>query len=109
MPQPLHPKIDQMPRQAVYSLASRQGDQEKKEAIVRNYNGQPKQELLQLIRLEFPLAEEDKRHPNFAAHALSFLKRAREMMKNSLCVPSEEEKKHLKSILAQLNALLEKR
>jgi hypothetical protein len=109
MPQTLHPKIDQMPRQAVYSLASRQGDQEKKEAIVRNYNGQPKQELLQLIRLQFPLAEEDKRHPNYAAHAFAFLKRAREMMKHSLCVPSEEEKRQLRNILTQLNALLEKR
>jgi hypothetical protein len=109
MPQTLHPKIDQMPRQAVYSLASRQGDHEKKEAIVRNYNGQPKQELLHLIRLEFPLAEDDKRHPNFASHALSFLKRARDMMKNPLCVPSEEEKRQLKTILTQLNSLLEKR
>jgi hypothetical protein len=59
--------------------------------------------------LEFPLSEDDKRHPNFAAHALSFLKRARDMMKNSLCVPSEEEKKQLRTILIQLNALLEKR
>ena len=109
MPQGLHGKIDQMPRQAVYSLASRQGAMEKKEAIVRNYNGQAKQELLQLIRIEFPLAEEDKRHPNFAAHAISFLKRAREMVKNPLCVPSEEEKKQLQTLLAQVTHLLEKR
>ncbi len=109
MPEALHVKIDQMPRQAVYSLASRQGSMEKKEAIIRNYNGQAKQELLQLIRIEFPLAEEDKRHPNYAAHAISFLKRAREMMKNSLCVPSEEEKKQLKTLLTQVTTLLEKR
>jgi hypothetical protein len=109
MPQTLHPKIDQMPRQAVYTLASRQGDHERKEAIVRNYNGQPKQELLQLIRLQFPLADDDKRHPNYASHALLFLKRAREMMKNSLCVPSEDEKRQLRNVLTQLNALLEKR
>jgi len=109
MPEALHVKIDQMPRQAVYSLASRQGSIEKKEAIVRNYNGQAKQELLQLIRIEFPLAEEDKRHPNYAAHAIAFLKRAREMMKNSLCVPSEEEKKQLKTLLTQVTTLLEKR
>jgi hypothetical protein len=109
MPEALHVKIDQMPRQAVYSLASRQGSIEKKEAIVRNYNGQAKQELLQLIRIEFPLAEEDKRHPNYAAHAIAFMKRAREMMKNSLCVPSEEEKKQLKTLLTQVTTLLEKR
>jgi hypothetical protein len=109
MPQPLQVKIDQMPRQAVYSLASRLGPMEKKETIVRNYNGQAKQELLQLIRIEFPLADEDKRHPNFASHAIVFLKRAREMMKNSLCVPSEEEKKQLQTLLVQISALVEKR
>jgi len=109
MPQLLHPKIDQMPRQAVYTLASRQGAQEKKEEIVRNYNGQPKQELLQIIRLEFPLAEDDKRAPNYAAHALIFLKKAREMIKNPLCVPSNEEKTQLKTLLTQLHSILEKR
>jgi hypothetical protein len=109
MPQALHAKIDQMPRQAVYSLASRQGPIEKKEEIVRNYSGQAKQELLALIRDAFPLAEDDKRHPNYASHAISFLKRAREMVKNPLCVPSEVEKKQLQHLLAQLAALLEKR
>ena len=109
MPTLLHPKIDQMPRQAVYSLASRQGPLEKKETIVRNYSGQAKQDLLKLIRIEFPLSEDDKRHPNFASHAITFLKRAREMMKNPLCVPSEEEKKQLTNILTQLSVLVEKR
>lgn len=109
MPTALHSKIDQMPRQAVYSLASRQGSLEKKEAIVRNYNGQAKQELLQLIRIEFPLAEDDKRHPNFAEHAIAFMRRAKDMVKNPLCVPSAEEKKQLHALLLQVTALLEKR
>lgn len=109
LPQTLHAKLDQMPRQAVYSLASRNGSFERKEAIVRNYNGQAKQELLQLIRLEFPLDEEDKRHPNFAFHAIAFLRKAKEMMKNPLCVPSEEEKKQLNNLLLQLQVLLDKR
>lgn len=109
MPQILHPKIDQMPRQAVYSLASRQGPMEKKEEIVRNYRGQTKQDLLQIIRLEFPLADDDQRHPNFASHAISYLKRAHEMIRNSLCVPSEVEKRELKKLLATLSTLLDKR
>jgi hypothetical protein len=109
MPQPLHLKIDQMPRQAVYSLASRQGTLEQKESIVRNYNGQAKQELLTLIRHQFPLAEDDRRHPNYAAHAIIFLKRSREMLKNPLCVPSEEEKKQIAHLLTQLHTLLDKR
>lgn len=108
LPQTLHTKLDQMPRQVVYSLASRSGDYEKKEAIVKNYSGQPKQELLNLIRLEFPLAEEDKRLPHFTSHAISFLKRAREMLKNPLCLPREEEKRQIQNLLAQIQALVEK-
>jgi hypothetical protein len=108
MPASLHPQIDQMPRQVVYSLASRLGSLEKKEAIVKNYSGQPKQELLHLIRSEFPLAEDDKRLPNLASHAVSFLKRARETLKNSLCTPSSEEKKQLQSLLSQIKSLIEK-
>lgn len=106
LPQTLHTKLDQMPRQAVYSLASRTGSLEKKETIVKNYAGQPKQELLKLIRLEFPLPEDDKRSPPFAAHAISFLKRAREMLKSPYCTPREEEKRQLQNLLAQLQSLI---
>jgi hypothetical protein len=108
MPPSLHPKIDQMPRQVVYSLASRLGSLDKKEAIVKNYSGQPKQELLHLIRTEFPLAEDDKRLPNLTSHAMSFLKRAKETLKNPLCLPTIEEKKQLQQLLSQVKALIEK-
>lgn len=108
MPQTLHPKIDQMPRQVVYNLASRSGPLEKKEEIIKNYNGQTKQELLNLIRVEFPLANEDKRLPHFASHALNFLKRARELLKNPHCSLLEEEKRQLKNLLAQVQSLIEK-
>lgn len=109
MPQVLHAKMDQMPRQAIYSLASRRGPEETKKKIIEEYNGQAKQELLKLIRSALPLEEDDKRHPNFASHAISFMKRAREMVKNPLCVPSEEEKRQIQTLLAQLSVLLEKR
>ena len=108
LPSTLHTKLDQMPRQVVYSLASRAGSYEKKESIVRNYNGQPKQELLSLIRIEFPLGEDDRRLPHFASHAINFLKRAREMLKNPLCTVREDEKRQLKNLLSQLQVLIEK-
>lgn len=108
MPQALHSKIDQMPRQVIYSLASRAGDAAKKEELVRNYSGQTKQELLNLIRQEFPLDETDKRLPNLAAHAITFLKRAREMLKKQICVPSSAEKKTLQELIAQLHDLIQK-
>jgi hypothetical protein len=108
LPQSLHTKLDQMPRQAVYSLASRSGEMEKKELIVKNYSGEPKQEILKLIRLEFPLDEEDKRLPNFTYHAISFLKKARESLKNQNCRPKDEEKKVLNHLLKQIQNLLDK-
>lgn len=109
MPTHLQSKIDQMPRQIVYSLASRQGDMQRKQDIIQNYNGQPKQEILQLIRIEFPLGEEDRRHPNYAAHAILQLKKAKDMIKNTLCVPSEQEKVQIENLLVQISALLSKR
>ncbi len=108
MPQALHTKIDQMPRQVIYSLASRVGDASKKEEIVKNYAGQTKQDLLNLIRLEFPLEETDKRLPNFASHAITFLKRAKEMLKKPICVPSTAEKKTLQGLIAELHDLIQK-
>jgi hypothetical protein len=107
LPQTLHPKLDQMPRQAVYTLASRAGDLEKKEYIVKNYTGQAKEELLKLIRLEFPLPEEDKRLPHFTSNAISFLKRAREMLKNPHCTPRDEEKKQIRNLLSQIQSLMQ--
>lgn len=108
LPQTLHTKLDQMPRQAVYSLASRAGAFEKKEEIVKNYTGQPKDELLKLIRDEFPLADDDKRLPHFTQTALAHLKKARELLKNRNCHPREEEKKQIRALLSQLEAVLNK-
>jgi hypothetical protein len=109
MPESLHTTIDQMPRQVIYSLASRQGDIEKKREIVRAYAGQTKQELLSLIRIEFPLEETDKRLPNLADHAIGFLKKAREMLKKQVCVPSQAEKQILQELVAQISELVQKR
>lgn len=108
MPIALHVKIDQMPRQVIYSLASRQGDLQKKEEIVKSYSGQTKAELLNLIRQEFPLNEDDKRLPNFASHAIMFLKRARELLKKPVCVPSSAEKKQLEELVKQIDELVKK-
>jgi len=108
MPQSMHPLIDQMPRQAIYSLASRNGSLERKAEIVKNYSGQPKQELLKLIRIEFPLSEDDKRLPNLAAHVINFLKRARETLNNPLCKIQPDERKKIRNILSDLKQLIDK-
>lgn len=108
LPQTLHTKLDQMPRQVIYSLASRAGAFDKKESIVKNYTGQAKEELLKLIRLEFPLAEDDKRLPQFAHNAIQLLKRARDLVKNPHCTPREEEKRQIRNLLSQIQSFIEK-
>jgi hypothetical protein len=107
MPPSVHPLLDQMPRQAVYSLASRSGSMERKVDIVKSYSGQAKQELLKLIRLEFPLSEDDKRLPSLSTHAINFLKRARETLKNPSCKIQGDELQKIRQLLAQLQQLIE--
>ncbi len=109
MPQTLHPTIDQMPRQAIYTLASRNGAPEQKEAIIRNYQGQGKQELLQLIREEFPLAEDDKRLANFSSHAIAFLKRTLTSLKNPHCSITDSDKKQMNALIDQIQSFIKKR
>ena len=107
MPQDLHFKIDQMPRQAIYTLASRSGSLEEKEEIVKNYAGQPKDELLKLIRSRFPLSEGDKRLPHFGGQGISHLKRARELFRNSRCRLSALEKAEALLLLGQIRSLID--
>lgn len=106
MPSTLHPKMDQMPRQAIYTLASRSGEIERKQEIVTNYAGQPKQELLKLIRQMFPLADDDKRMPSFGSHGLAFLKRAREMFKHSKCRLTAADKTAAMQLIDQIRILI---
>lgn len=107
MPQSLHSKIDQMPRQAVYTLASRTGTIEQKQEIVTSYEGQSKQEILKMIRQMFPLSDDDGRMPNFGEHGVTYLKRAREMFKNSHCRLSEEGKARALQLVEQIRILVE--
>lgn len=107
MPQTLHLKIDQMPRQAIYTLASRSGLLEEKEEIVKNYSGESKDDLLKIIRERFPLAEEDKRIPHFGGQGISHLKRARELFRSKRCKLSTLEKAEALMLLAQLRSLID--
>ncbi|MES2123039.1 MAG: CT583 family protein [Chlamydiota bacterium] len=107
LPEKLHSKLDEMPRQAVYSLASRNGPREEKEHIIHNYQGQPKQELLKLIRDTFPLAENDRRAQNLADLALSTLAKVKNQIDTPAFAPSSQQKKQLLQHLRDLKALIE--
>ena len=75
MPKILHPQIEMMPRQAIYTLASREGPLKLKEEIVKGYQGETKEEILQKIRDSFPLEADDRRKQNHAMNAIQGLKR----------------------------------
>lgn len=76
LPKALRPKLEAMPRQAIYTLASRDGPFDKKKELVAAYNGETKKWLLCRIQEEFPLAGEDKRGRNHEEYAILALQKA---------------------------------
>ena len=76
LPKPLRPRLEMMPRQAIYTLASREGSIDEKLKIVKNYNGETKTVLLQLIREAFPLEDDDRRRQNIGDSVIEILRRA---------------------------------
>lgn len=75
MPKSLRSQIEAMPRQAVYTLASRDASIEKKQHFVEAYQGETKAALLSKIRELFPLEKEDKRRQNIGDSSIQQLKR----------------------------------
>lgn len=106
LPQLLHGKLEEMPRQAVYSLASRKGPYEKKEEIVKNYQGEPKQQLLSLIRETFPLDQKDKRASDPAEQAIHMLRRLEDFFEQKTFRPTHRQKADLKKLLNSLQTLM---
>lgn len=102
LPQALHAKLDEMPRQAVYTLASRSAPLEKKEDLIKSYRGEAKTELLALIRKLFPLEESDKRSSDLAAQVATLLKKAEEACNDTRFKPSKQQKGELRALLKNL-------
>lgn len=75
-PKTLRPQIENMPRQAIYTLASRDATLEKKIEFVKSYRGQTKAELLIKIREIFPLGKSDKRKENIGESVIHALEKA---------------------------------
>lgn len=75
MPKTLQKLLDKMPRQAVYTLASRDGSMERKKEIIQNFQGETKQQLLGTIREAFPLDESDRRRYDLADDTIQNLEK----------------------------------
>ena len=106
LPKKLQGIVDEMPRQAIYSLSSRAISYEKKEAFVKEYQGESKTQLLEKLRKSFPLAKKDKRNPNKSKGVLDNLNKALVGIKDDRFIPSEEERKELQKLLGELKELL---
>ena len=102
IPQSLYQKLDEMPRQAVYTLASRPAPLEKKEAVIKEYKGQPKNEILDLIRKAFPLNQKDRRAPDLFLQASIQIKQLKSLFEDPRFKPTQEQKKSLKALLKDL-------
>jgi Uncharacterised protein family (UPF0137) len=102
LPQVLHAKMDEMPRQAVYSLASRAGEYEQKENIIKNYNGEPKEELLHLIREQFPLSTTDRRAQDLNSVVITTLIRLKKQLQGKKSAASISQKTKIQALLEDL-------
>lgn len=102
MPKALRSQIEIMPRQAIYTLASREGPLEKKRNIVENYKGESKSELLSLIRTVFPLGSDDGRRQNTGELAAQALKRFYRDLKRQPLVLSISQRNVIKSLLQEI-------
>jgi len=102
MPNTLHQQLNAMPRQAVYTLASREGAIGKKQKIVENYKGETKSEVLRLIREAFPLAIEDKRKEDVGQGMIKSLARLITLIKRPQSRITKAQKKYILEQLEQL-------
>jgi len=108
LPPKLHPKLDEMPRQAIYTLASRDAPFEQKEEILKNYNGETKNQVLTLIRKTFPLDDRDGRKEDLGEQALISLKKLEELFTQKRFRPNTEQKLEIQNLLNLLTECVNK-
>lgn len=102
LPKILKERIDLMPRQAIYTLASREGALDKKFVIIENYRGENKSEMLRIIRETFPLKARDKRGANQGDNVLNLLNRAALLMKASTFKPTKQQQGAIQELLTMM-------
>lgn len=106
IPKILQDKVDVMPRQAVYTLASRNCPQENKEDVIKNYNGETKKQLLMLIRDRFPLEDQDKRASSLSEQTIAELSRIEKLVSSSRFKPTPEQKRRILEVLQSIQTKL---
>lgn len=97
-----HRKIaDIMPRQALYTLASRNAPLEKKQKLIESYKGETKREMLEIIRKRFPLEKDDKRAKDEGGAILTQLVQLFHTFKRMRETIHQEKKTEIKNMLSR--------
>jgi hypothetical protein len=107
LPSDLKDRLNDLPRQAVYVLATRQGEIELKESLIRQYKGEKKEEFLVKIRDAFPLSLEDRRRSSVADQIATSLERLLTKASSAPLSLSQIEKKRIQSLIQDLNKVLQ--
>lgn len=106
LPQALRPQIEAMPRQAIYSLASREGPMKKKEDIIKNYQGETKSQLLSLIRETFPLEDDDKRRQNIVESLIQNIRKTYQVLVNRRLKLTKTQKRAMNNAIDDIYELI---
>lgn len=106
MPKHLHSQIEAMPRQAIYTLASRQGPFEKKQEIIRNYQGETKDQVLSLIRTVFPLSDGDGRRERVVDMTIGSLRKMHSNLRKLSLKMTNDQRIELLQIIHDLQHLV---
>jgi hypothetical protein len=102
LPKTLRGKLESMPRQAAYTLASRQAPTPAKLEIVQSYQGQTKAQLLEQIRETFPIAESDKRNSNPGDHLIKALSRVNSLLERKRVSLTKSQKQAINQLVDQI-------
>lgn len=102
----LHPLVETLPRQAIYTLASRDVPLSMKEKAIKTFANKTKQEILKCIRELFPIPAQDKRNVDTYLNICNSLQKVYPLLRNTKL--TKEQKTNLKRIFDTLYPLLER-
>lgn len=100
--------IDPMPKQAIYSLSSRQVSIDEKVEFIKSYQGETKSELMHKLRETFPLEAEDKRKAQPAKQVEMLLEKALRLTSSRSFKASEPQTRRILSLLGALSNKMSK-
>ncbi len=106
LPKALRVRAEGLPRQVIYSLASREVAFEKKLQFLEHHAEGTKSELLRVIREWFPLTSQDRRRQNIAETAIQLLQKFHDLLASHKEPFSASQLTELEDLLRQATQLV---